>query len=91
VHHLLGGEHREQRASLNLRQYLANDLKLSVVLVGTNDARVALQTDAPRWRENDELRRLLSVPPYRRRAQGRGLLRRVSTRRAVRTAPVAVG
>jgi len=71
VHHLLGGGHREQRASLNLLKYLANDLKLSVVLVGTDDARIALQTDAqmmsrftpfelPRWRENDEFRRLLS-------------------------------
>jgi hypothetical protein len=71
VHHLLGGGHREQRASLNLLKYLANDLKLSVVLVGTDDARIALQTDAqimsrftpfelPRWRENDDFRRLLS-------------------------------
>ena len=81
VHHLLAGGHREQRASLNLLKYLANDLKLSVVVVGTSDALLALETDAqmrsrftpfeiPRWRESDEFRRLLSaferVLPLRR-------------------------
>ena len=81
VHHLLAGGHREQRASLNLLKYLANDLKFSVVVVGTTDALLALETDAqmrsrftpfeiPRWRESDEFRRLLSaferVLPLRR-------------------------
>ena len=81
VHHLLAGGHREQRASLNLLKYLANDLKLSVVVVGTADASLALETDAqmrsrftpfeiPRWRESDEFRRLLGaferVLPLRR-------------------------
>ncbi len=72
VHHLLSGSYREQRASLNLLKYLANDLKISVVLVGTSDAPVALQTDSqmssrftpfeiPRWRENDDFRRLLTA------------------------------
>lgn len=72
VHHLLAGGHREQRASLNLLKYLANDLKFSVVVVGTSDALLALETDAqmrsrftpfeiPRWRECDEFRRLLSA------------------------------
>ena len=72
VHHLLAGGHREQRASLNLLKYLANDLKFSVVVVGTTDALLALETDAqmrsrftpfeiPRWRESDEFRRLLSA------------------------------
>jgi len=71
-HHLLAGGHREQRASLNLLKYLANDLKFSVVVVGTSDALLALETDAqmrsrftpfeiPRWRECDEFRRLLSA------------------------------
>lgn len=81
VHHLLAGGHREQRASLNLLKYLANDLKLSVVVVGTSDALLALETDAqmrsrftpfeiPRWRESEEFRRLLGaferVLPLRR-------------------------
>ena len=72
VHHLLAGGHREQRASLNLLKYLANDLKFSVVVVGTSDALLALETDAqmrsrftpfeiPRWRECGEFRRLLSA------------------------------
>ena len=72
VHNLLTGSYREQRASLNLLKYLANDLRMAIVLVGTEEARIALQTDAqmtssfvpfeiPRWRENDEFRRLLSA------------------------------
>ena len=55
---------------MNLLKYLANDLQMSVVLVGTADAVVALQTDAqmssrvppaelPRWGESDEFRRFL--------------------------------
>ena len=72
VHHLLAGSYREQRASLNLLKYLANDLRLSTVLVGTADALIALQTDpqmisrftpieVPRWHENDEFRRFISA------------------------------
>jgi hypothetical protein len=70
VHHLLAGGYREQRASLNLLKFLANDLKISVVVVGTTDAPLALASDAqmrsrftpfeiPRWRESEELRSLL--------------------------------
>ncbi|WP_244438941.1 TniB family NTP-binding protein [Paraburkholderia dilworthii] len=72
IHHLLAGSYREQRASLNLLKFLANDLQISMVLVGTRDAVLALQTDAqmigrytpfeiPRWRESDGLRRLLAA------------------------------
>ncbi|WP_265307384.1 TniB family NTP-binding protein [Verminephrobacter eiseniae] len=72
VHHLLAGTYREQRASLNLLKFLANDLKLSIVVVGTADAPLALASDAqmtsrftpfeiPRWRESDDLRRLLGA------------------------------
>jgi hypothetical protein len=72
VHHLLPGTYREQRASLNLLKFLANDLRISMVLVGTRDAVLALQTDTqmisrytpfeiPRWRESDGLRRLLAA------------------------------
>lgn len=45
MHHLLAGNYREQRASLNLSKDLANDLRMSIVAVGTDDAPVALQTD----------------------------------------------
>ena len=67
VHHILAGSHREQRASMNLLKYLANDLQMSVVLVGTSDAVLAVQSDAqmssrfpsvelPRWSESEEFR-----------------------------------
>ena len=72
VHNLLSGSYREQRASLNLLKFLANDLKMAMVLVGTDEARIALQTDPqmrsrfapfelPRWRETQEFRQLLSA------------------------------
>jgi len=72
VHHLLAGSYREQRASLNLLKYLANDLHLCIVLVGTADAPLALQSDAQmssrfspfeltRWQVNDEFRRFLAA------------------------------
>lgn len=72
VHHLLAGSYREQRAALNLLKYIANDLNISVVVVGTSDAPLALQTDAqmhsrftpmeiPRWRQSDDFRRLLAA------------------------------
>ncbi|WP_254699711.1 TniB family NTP-binding protein [Trinickia violacea] len=60
------------RASLNLLKFLANDLQGGMVLVGTRDAVIALQTDArmvsrftpfevPRWRESEAFRRLLAA------------------------------
>jgi Bacterial TniB protein len=72
VHHLLAGSAREQRGSLNLLKYLANEQKMSVVAVGTSDAPVAFQSDPqihsrftpfelPRWVESAEFRRLLSA------------------------------
>ncbi len=72
VHHLLAGSYREQRASLNLLKYLANDLYLCIVLVGTADAPLALQGDSQmssrfspfelyRWQPNDEFRRFLAA------------------------------
>lgn len=84
VHHLLAGSHREQRGSLNLLKYLANELKICIVAVGTCDAPVAFQSDAqissrftpfeiPLWTESDDFRRLLSafeqVLPLRRPSQ----------------------
>jgi len=59
-----------QQVAMNLLKYLANDLQMSVVLVGTADAVVALQTDPqmssrftpmelPRWSESEDFRRFL--------------------------------
>jgi hypothetical protein len=72
IHHLLAGSYREQRASLNLLKFIANDLQIGMVLVGTRDVVMALQTDAqmvsrytpfeiPPWRESDGLRQLLAA------------------------------
>ncbi|MFS8977653.1 TniB family NTP-binding protein [Cupriavidus necator] len=72
VHHLLAGSYREQRASLNLLKFLANDLKMTIVLVGTHDAEFALQTDSqmssrfarfemPRWQESEAFRGLMAA------------------------------
>lgn len=72
VPHLLAGMYREQWVSLNLLEFFTNDFQVSMVLVGTVDAVLALQTDPqmtsrytpfeiPRWRENDRLRRLLAA------------------------------
>ncbi|WP_354686653.1 TniB family NTP-binding protein, partial [Cupriavidus necator] len=72
VHHLLAGSYREQRASLNLLKFLANDLQMTIVLVGTQDAEFALQTDAqmssrfarfetPRWQESEAFRGLMAA------------------------------
>lgn len=81
IHHLLAGSYREQRAALNLLKYLANELQFSIVIVGTADAQLALETDSqmtsrfarleiPRWRANEDFRRLLGsfekVLPLRR-------------------------
>ncbi|KDP87412.1 TniB protein, partial [Cupriavidus sp. SK-3] len=72
VHHLLAGNYREQRASLNLLKFLANDLRISIVFVGTQDAVMALQTDpqmvsrftrfeVPRRQESEAFRCLLAA------------------------------
>ncbi len=72
VHHLLAGSFREQRASMNLLKYLANDLYLCIVLVGTADAPLALQGDSQmssrftpfeltRWQANEEFRSFLAA------------------------------
>jgi hypothetical protein len=67
VHHLLAGSQREQRRALNLLKFLANDLRIAGVVIGTNDAFHALQSDPqvasrfeplllPRWTEADAFR-----------------------------------
>ena len=67
VHHLLAGSVREQRQSLNQLKFLSNELRMSVVALGTSEALYAMQTDPqiasrfepfalPRWKESAELR-----------------------------------
>ena len=72
IHHLLAGSYREQRAALNLLKFLANDLHLCLVLVGTADAPLALESDAQMrsrftpfeltpWSINEEFRSFLAA------------------------------
>jgi hypothetical protein len=67
VHHLLAGSQREQRRALNLLKFVANELQIAVVAVGTHDAFHAMQIDPqvasrfeplllPRWTEIDGFR-----------------------------------
>jgi len=71
VHNLLAGTAHEQRASLNLLKFLSNQLKCTIVVLGTRDALAAMQTDAqiasrfpgfelPRWQENEDFRGFLA-------------------------------
>jgi Cdc6-like AAA superfamily ATPase len=72
AHDLLAGSYREQRCALNLLKGLANDLKIPVVAVGTEDARHAIQTDPQvasrfdplhlaRWKESDAFRNFVAA------------------------------
>ena len=71
VHHLLSGSAREQRRSLNLLKFIANELHVCMVAIGTADARIAIQTDLqvasrfepchlPRWSSTEESRGFLA-------------------------------
>ena len=51
LHNLLAGPYRSQRAMLNVIRQLANELRISLVCLGTREAREVLLSD-PRlnWR-----------------------------------------
>jgi hypothetical protein len=64
---LLAGNARDQRQSLNLIKSIANDLRISIVGVGTDEARYAIDADPqirrrfdpfslPRWTETEDFR-----------------------------------
>jgi Cdc6-like AAA superfamily ATPase len=67
VHHLLSGTAREQRRSMNLLKFIANELRVSIAAIGTSDALAVVQTDRqiasrfeplhlPRWGISEDLR-----------------------------------
>ena len=67
IHNLLSGTPREQRTALNLLKFLSNKLNCCIVVSGTQDALVALQSDdqmisrfrpfeLARWKVSDEFR-----------------------------------
>jgi len=72
AHDLLAGSYREQRCALNLLKGLANELRIAVVAVGTEDARHAIQTDPQvasrfdplhlaRWKESEAFRNFVAA------------------------------
>jgi hypothetical protein len=80
IHSLLAGSYREQRILLNAIRFLANDLRLPLVCVGTHEAKQALMTDRqladrfeaaelPAWENDSSFQQLLlsfeSILPLR--------------------------
>ena len=71
IHAMLAGTFREQRIFLNVLRYLANDLRIPLVCVGTHEAKQALMTDQqladrfearelPAWRDDATSQQLLA-------------------------------
>jgi Cdc6-like AAA superfamily ATPase len=71
IHHLLACTPREQRAALNLLKFLSNELRVSIVALGTSEALHVMRTDPqiasrfqscalPSWTANDDLRSFLA-------------------------------
>lgn len=67
---LLAGSVTKQRFFLNMLKYISNELRISIVAAGTQDAIQAVKSDnqienrfpvriLPRWQEGEEFRRLL--------------------------------
>jgi hypothetical protein len=86
IHSLLVGTFREQRIILNAIRFLANDLRIPLVCLGTNDAKQALMTDQqladrfeaaelPAWENDAAFQQLLlsfeSIIPLRRPSEFR--------------------
>ena len=70
IHSILVGTFREQRILLNAIRFLANDLRIPIVCVGTHDAKQALMTDQqladrfeamvlPPWEDDTTFQQLL--------------------------------
>ncbi|MTK52139.1 MAG: AAA family ATPase [Paludibacter sp.] len=75
IHHILAGNLAAQRIFLNVIKYLANELRIVIVGVGTKDALAAINTDPqlsnrfepvilPKWTMNEEYLRLLASMEY---------------------------
>lgn len=54
VHNILAGTFREQRIILNTLRYLSNELKISLVCFGVNEAREAISGDVQLARRFEE-------------------------------------
>ena len=86
IHSLLAGTFREQRIILNAIRFLANDLQIPLVCLGTEEANRALMTDQqladrfaaaelPAWENDEAFEQLLlsfeSILPLRRQSEFR--------------------
>lgn len=71
IHHILAGTMAKQRHFLNVIKYIGNELRISIVGVGTRDAFNAIHTDPqlanrfepallPKWQMGDDYLRLLA-------------------------------
>lgn len=71
IHNILAGSMSRQRVFLNVIKYLSNELRISIVAAGTQDALNAINTDyqlsnrfepliLPKWQYDNEYLRLLS-------------------------------
>jgi hypothetical protein len=84
IHSMLAGTFREQRIFLNSLRFLANDLRIPLVCLGTHEAKQALMTDQqladrfdafelPAWCDDAALGQLLtsyaSLLPLRRASE----------------------
>jgi hypothetical protein len=54
IHNILAGTYREQRIVLNVLRYLSNELKISLVCFGVNEAREAISGDVQLARRLEE-------------------------------------
>lgn len=72
VHNLLAGSYREQRRFLNMLRFLANELRVSLVVFGVNEALQAIRGDEqlarrldehylPLWEDDVEFSRLIQT------------------------------
>lgn len=72
VHNLLAGSYREQRRFLNMLRFLANELSVSLVVFGVNEALDAVRGDdqlarrldehfLPLWEDDVEFSRLIQT------------------------------
>jgi hypothetical protein len=72
IESVCGTQSRSRRISLNLIKSIANDLRISVVGVGTDEARYAIEADKqirrrfdpfslPRWTETEDFRDFVSA------------------------------
>jgi hypothetical protein len=70
IHNILAGTFREQRVVLNALRYLSNELKISLVCFGVNEAREAISGDVqlarrfeeyplPRWSADENFEQLV--------------------------------